>query len=156
METSCNQGSKEPVLQQTQIHERKWSCYWPKFKNQVKMLLDKPQLWKWLARLTWGRWPQPHQSETSGNQGNTGASISIWNVLFLFPLPKVGLRKFNFALIHQVTLVSLQTSNFKIKYSFDFQARSRERGSLALTSQGCAPCHWAVASVLWVATALDY
>lgn len=86
-----------------------------------------------------------------------GAPITILNrVLFLSPLPKVSLRKFNLALIHQATVVSLKTSDFKIKYSFDFQARSREQGSLALTSQGYAPRHSAVTSMCWVAMVLDY
>lgn len=68
----------------------------------------------------------------------------------------MNLRKLNLALIHQATLVSLKTSNFKIKYSFDFQARSREQGSLALTLQGCAPRRSAVASMWRVAMVPDY
>ena len=65
------------------------------------------------------------------------ASITILNKVLFFFHPcsqKLSLRKFNLALIHQATLVSLKTSNFKIKYSFDFQVRSREQGSLWLSS----------------------
>lgn len=84
------------------------------------------------------------------------ASITILTrVLFLSPFPKVNWSKFNLALIHQATLVSLRTSNFKIKYSFDFQARSREQGSGALTSQGHAPRCSAVTSVWHVAMVPD-
>lgn len=60
------------------------------------------------------------------------ASITILTKVLLFFHPcsqKLSLRKFNLALIHQPTLVSLKTSNFKIKYSFDFQVRSREQDS---------------------------
>ena len=60
------------------------------------------------------------------------ASITILTKVLFFFHPcsqKLSLRKFNLALIHQATLVSLKTSNFKIKYSFDFQVRSREQGS---------------------------
>lgn len=53
-------------------------------------------------------------------------------------------------------MVSLKTSNFKIKYSFDLQASSREHGSLALTSRGCAPRRSTVATMCHVATVPDY
>lgn len=59
---------------------------------------------------------------------NVASRTILTRVLSLPLLPEVSLRKFNLVLIHQATLVSVKTSNFKIKYSFDFQARSREQG----------------------------
>lgn len=98
----------------------------------------------------------PPESELWKSRKYGVSATSLNRVLFCSPSPKVSLRKFNLALIHQATLVSLKTSNFKIKYSFDFQARSREQGSLALTSQGYAPRRSAVTSMCCVAMVLDY
>lgn len=88
---------------------------------------------------------------------NTSLIYNHFNQTALQPPPqKVILRKLNLAFIHQAALVSLKSSNFKIKYSFDFQARSREQGSLALTLQGYAPRRSAVTSMWCVAMVSDY
>lgn len=71
-------------------------------------------------------WDAPESRQTPGIYGHLMG-------IFHLPFQSINFRKWNLAFVHQATLGSPKTSNFKIKYSFDPQARSRKQDSTALT-----------------------